>query len=275
MVAPVDHRCGWPSDRARASRAPVRPSAIGQTSRRPSRGMIAALRAHGGTIAGGLALGGVVGVAASWLAERPALPVPPVPATPSDNKASDQKALLAQKIEEKLELGPRVEPGGGSDRLARWRDRWTSGTTSWHLEKPHPRLVEHLQSLLPDEQPGKLALFPLCGASVDLGFLARRGHHVVGVDGVPLALDKLCASIASQPPFHVAGLSAQPAILAPSVCWRAAVDVSGALTACARASRAVSRTGARRSLQAAAWLQTPRGSVSRRPRGGKRWRQSS
>ena len=165
--------------------------------------MIAALRAHGGTIAGGLALGGLAGVATSWFVERSALPVPPVPATPSGDYALDQKALTARKIEEKLELGPRVEVGGGSDRLARWHDRWSNNTTAWHLEKPHPRLVEHLQALLPDEQPGKLALFPLCGASVDLGFLARRGHHVVGVDGVPLALDRLCASTAClQPPFH-------------------------------------------------------------------------
>lgn len=34
-------------------------------------------------------------------------------------------------------------------------------------------------------------LFPLCGSSVDLAYLARRGHDVVGVDCVGLALDAL------------------------------------------------------------------------------------
>ena len=34
-------------------------------------------------------------------------------------------------------------------------------------------------------------MFPLCGASLDLGWLHSRGHTVVGVEGVRKAVEKL------------------------------------------------------------------------------------
>ena len=80
-------------------------------------------------------------------------------------------------------------------RLARWHERWTAERTAWHLEKPHPVLQRYEAELLgitsPEERTARCVLFPLCGCSVDLAYLARRGHDVVGVEGVGLALDRL------------------------------------------------------------------------------------
>ena len=36
-------------------------------------------------------------------------------------------------------------------------------------------------------------LFPLCGASVDLAWLYRQGHTIVGVEGTRKAVEKLFA----------------------------------------------------------------------------------
>ena len=40
-------------------------------------------------------------------------------------------------------------------------------------------------------RPGLRVLFPLCGASLDLAWLYRQGHIVVGVEGVTKAAEKL------------------------------------------------------------------------------------
>ena len=40
-------------------------------------------------------------------------------------------------------------------------------------------------------RPGLRVLFPLCGASLDLAWLYRQGHIVVGVEGVIKAAEKL------------------------------------------------------------------------------------
>eukprot|EP00930_Biecheleria_cincta_P036911 TRINITY_DN25298_c0_g3_i1.p1 TRINITY_DN25298_c0_g3~~TRINITY_DN25298_c0_g3_i1.p1 ORF type:complete len:361 (+),score=44.61 TRINITY_DN25298_c0_g3_i1:267-1349(+) len=83
-----------------------------------------------------------------------------------------------------------------SDRLKRWNERWAAGQTSWHLETVHPALVEFLKELLPpsasssaEHGMGPRVLFPLCGKSMDMAFLARRSYRVVGVEGVRKAIE--------------------------------------------------------------------------------------
>ena len=78
-------------------------------------------------------------------------------------------------------------------RLARWRGKWQSRTTSWHLDGTHPALATYLHGGL-ILAPGARVLLPLCGASDDLLGLAADGFDVVGVDGAPEARDAYVAA---------------------------------------------------------------------------------
>lgn len=70
---------------------------------------------------------------------------------------------------------PKDAPDG-----AAWRQRWREGRIGFHRDAPNPWLVAAIDRLAPrgDER----ILVPLCGKSVDLAWLERRGHSVVGVE---------------------------------------------------------------------------------------------
>lgn len=57
-----------------------------------------------------------------------------------------------------------------------WLARWDSGNIGFHRRDVHPALLRHW---LPR---GGSVLVPLCGKSLDLRWLAERGHTVIGVE---------------------------------------------------------------------------------------------
>ncbi|HSH27002.1 MAG TPA: thiopurine S-methyltransferase [Wenzhouxiangella sp.] len=61
-----------------------------------------------------------------------------------------------------------------------WKQRWQRGETGFHRDRTHPALAHHWD----DISTGSCApaLVPLCGKSLDLRWLAQRGHDVVGVE---------------------------------------------------------------------------------------------
>jgi thiopurine S-methyltransferase len=61
-----------------------------------------------------------------------------------------------------------------------WLDRWHRGEIGWHL----PEINVHLQAFWPDLglSAGTEVFVPLCGKSLDLLWLASRGHRVIGVE---------------------------------------------------------------------------------------------
>lgn len=67
-----------------------------------------------------------------------------------------------------------------------WQTRWQRGETGFHLSRPHPKLL----SLWPTLAPNATAtvFVPLCGKSLDMVWLAERGHAVVGVELSELAV---------------------------------------------------------------------------------------
>ncbi|CAM9156361.1 unnamed protein product, partial [Ectocarpus sp. 6 AP-2014] len=82
------------------------------------------------------------------------------------------------------------------DRLERWNDRWATGRVAWHREKPNEILVKNYDAFMrptDGQKPGAAArvLVPLCGKTVDMPYLAQKGHEVVGVDGVEAAVWQL------------------------------------------------------------------------------------
>lgn len=66
-----------------------------------------------------------------------------------------------------------------------WRERWEGGQIGFHQADTSPLLVRFWPELGVD---GARVLVPLCGKSLDLSWLAARGHDVVGIEFVPAAV---------------------------------------------------------------------------------------
>jgi thiopurine S-methyltransferase len=86
-----------------------------------------------------------------------------------------------------------------------WQQRWERGEIGWHEPEINRHLAEHWPSLqLPQ---ATRVLVPLCGKSLDMLWLAGRGHRVVGVELSRIAADAFCAEnglrprIIDEPPF--------------------------------------------------------------------------
>jgi len=61
-----------------------------------------------------------------------------------------------------------------------WLARWHDQQIGFHQPRVNPWLTSHWPEL---ELPvGSSVLVPLCGKSLDLGWLAERGHRVIGVE---------------------------------------------------------------------------------------------
>lgn len=72
-----------------------------------------------------------------------------------------------------------------------WHGRWRDGHIGFHRPEVNPWLVEYLPRLA--LAAGARVLVPLCGKSLDLGWLADGGLRPVGVEISPLALEALFA----------------------------------------------------------------------------------
>lgn len=70
-----------------------------------------------------------------------------------------------------------------------WQARWAERQIGFHRADVHPTLVENAAWFL-DDAPHRI-LVPLCGKSVDVAFLASRGHEVVGIELVEDAVTEL------------------------------------------------------------------------------------
>ncbi|KAF2345978.1 TPMT family [Trinorchestia longiramus] len=53
---------------------------------------------------------------------------------------------------------------------------------SWHVSEYHPCLIKYANELL--SGPDKRVFVPLCGKTLDLIWLYKAGHRVVGLEGV-------------------------------------------------------------------------------------------
>lgn len=66
-----------------------------------------------------------------------------------------------------------------------WGDRWNKSQTQFHMNRVHPMLEKHYNDLTGGKASSRIFL-PLCGKSLDLKWLADKGHDVVGCEGVDL-----------------------------------------------------------------------------------------
>lgn len=63
--------------------------------------------------------------------------------------------------------------------LQRWEDAWTANFIPFHTRNVHKDLIIYEKQLL--SNPGRIFV-PLCGKTVDMKYLADKGHLVVGVE---------------------------------------------------------------------------------------------
>ena len=66
-----------------------------------------------------------------------------------------------------------------------WHERWRLGQIGFHQPDHHPALAHWWHHL--GIASGGRVLVPLCGRSLDMVWLAQRGHPVIGVELSPIA----------------------------------------------------------------------------------------
>jgi len=80
-----------------------------------------------------------------------------------------------------------------------WKVRWRESRTGWHRETVNPALD------LWDVPREAHVLVPLCGRSVDVGWLAERGHRVTGVELSEVAIEEFFSNAGLKPTREDAG----------------------------------------------------------------------
>lgn len=70
-----------------------------------------------------------------------------------------------------------------------WHGKWERGEIGFHESTVNPLLKNHFHVL--QLQPASRIFVPLCGKTLDIGWLLELGHHVVGVELSQLAIDAL------------------------------------------------------------------------------------
>ena len=78
-----------------------------------------------------------------------------------------------------------------------WHNRWQTNQTGWHECDINPLLITHFPSL--NVPPGGRVFVPLCGKSLDLGWLLSRGYTVAGAELSELAVTQLFAELGIEP----------------------------------------------------------------------------
>lgn len=78
-----------------------------------------------------------------------------------------------------------------------WLRRWEANEISFHRSQANPLLVAHL-SALPVSKGDRLFL-PLCGRSLDIGWLLAHGYRVAGAELSELAVGQLFAGLGIEP----------------------------------------------------------------------------
>lgn len=78
-----------------------------------------------------------------------------------------------------------------------WLERWQKHEIGFHQPKVQPALVKYWPRGA--AAPGGTVLVPLAGKSVDMTWLARAGHRVVGVELSQLAIDEFFAELGVAP----------------------------------------------------------------------------
>jgi thiopurine S-methyltransferase len=81
-----------------------------------------------------------------------------------------------------------------------WHQRWQDNQIGFHQDKPTPLLLEYWPSL--GLAHGSRVFVPLAGKSLDMLWLASRGHRVLGVEIEQLAVEQFFTENRLVPAMH-------------------------------------------------------------------------
>ncbi|MDR0780315.1 MAG: thiopurine S-methyltransferase [Pseudomonadales bacterium] len=84
-----------------------------------------------------------------------------------------------------------------------WLQKWQRGEIGFHESVVNPLLVAHVDKLRVPQ--GGRWLLPLCGKTLDIGWLLARGYRVVGVELSQLAVEALFAELGMAPQITALG----------------------------------------------------------------------
>jgi thiopurine S-methyltransferase len=84
-----------------------------------------------------------------------------------------------------------------------WHQIWAQGDIGFHNKKAHPFLVEHLATL--GLTKGSRVFLPLCGKTLDIGWLLSQGYRVVGAELSEFAITELFDELGIQPQISIEG----------------------------------------------------------------------
>ena len=84
-----------------------------------------------------------------------------------------------------------------------WHQRWAKNETGWHESKANPLLVKYFQDL--SLAKGRRIFLPLCGKTLDIGWLLSHGYRVAGAELSQLAVEQLFMDLGLQPEISESG----------------------------------------------------------------------
>ncbi len=78
-----------------------------------------------------------------------------------------------------------------------WIERWERAEIGFHQDEVNPWLARYWSRIAP--APGSKVFVPLCGKSLDMVWLRKNGHPVVGVELSPLAVESFFDELGVSP----------------------------------------------------------------------------
>ena len=84
-----------------------------------------------------------------------------------------------------------------------WHQRWQANSIDFHKSEANPLLVNYFKqlSLVQDSR----VFVPLCGKTLDIGWLLANGYRVAGVELSELAIEQLFTELETEPAITVMG----------------------------------------------------------------------
>ena len=84
-----------------------------------------------------------------------------------------------------------------------WRQKWEKNEIAFHESEPNPLLVKYFKEL--SLAKGSRVFLPLCGKTLDIGWLVSRGYRVAGAELSEIAVEQLFLELGMVPEISEMG----------------------------------------------------------------------